>query len=142
MNTLMFGTSAMIGKATAVVAAAAGAGLIVTLLPVSGPEAADGTMQVAELKVAAVATDAPPALTTPPAAAEAGKAVPAVVTAISPACERTWPYYEPSCLRDARNADGTARAVRIVVPEHPPRVVVADRATEHPTHPVRTKHAR
>jgi hypothetical protein len=139
MNTLMFGTSAMIGKVTAIVAAAAGAGLIVTVLPGSGPDATDGATQVAELKVAAVASDAPTALTTPPPAAATDE--PALITATRPACERSWPYYEPTCLHDARNSDGTARPVRIVVPEQP-RLVVANHVAEHPTRPVRTKHAR
>lgn len=28
--------------------------------------------------------------------------------------QRAWPYFEASCLRDARNPQGTAREVRIV----------------------------
>lgn len=28
--------------------------------------------------------------------------------------QRAWPYFEASCLRDARNPQGTARDVRIV----------------------------
>jgi hypothetical protein len=28
--------------------------------------------------------------------------------------QRAWPYYEPQCLRDAKNVRGQARVVRIV----------------------------
>jgi hypothetical protein len=29
-------------------------------------------------------------------------------------CQNAWPYYEHSCLRDRRQADGISRAVRVV----------------------------
>lgn len=29
-------------------------------------------------------------------------------------CTQAWPYYEQSCLRDARRQNGSARAVRVV----------------------------
>ncbi|MGC1444269.1 MAG: hypothetical protein WA837_02300 [Xanthobacteraceae bacterium] len=29
-------------------------------------------------------------------------------------CLQTWPYYERSCLRDARQRDGDARTVRVI----------------------------
>lgn len=31
-----------------------------------------------------------------------------------PACTESWPFYEASCLRDDRQPEGKARAVRIV----------------------------
>jgi len=30
------------------------------------------------------------------------------------ACLQSWPYYEQSCLRDARRSDGKARVVRVI----------------------------
>ena len=31
-----------------------------------------------------------------------------------PVCTQSWPYYEQSCLSDARQPDGNARSVRLV----------------------------
>jgi hypothetical protein len=33
--------------------------------------------------------------------------------------ERAWPYFEPACLRDARNPYGQARNVRLVSADRP-----------------------
>jgi hypothetical protein len=30
-------------------------------------------------------------------------------------CDRPWPYYERTCLRDSRKHGGNARAVRVIV---------------------------
>jgi hypothetical protein len=57
----------------------------------------------------------------PPVEAGIGVSSPAVQSSrpdlrpTGPACsQHAWPYYEPQCLRDSRNADGRARPVRIV----------------------------
>jgi hypothetical protein len=39
--------------------------------------------------------------------------------------QREWPYFETSCLRDARNPFGEARAVRVVVTDRLPSLQTA-----------------
>jgi len=36
-----------------------------------------------------------------------------------PACVQAWPYYEPSCLRDARTPGSNARVVRVIAAGEP-----------------------
>jgi hypothetical protein len=122
-------TGSMLQKVTAVVAAATGAGLIVTLLPGFARESANDAAQTAKLTTATLAAAAKPA-------AQAAPAVPQNVQAAAPAreakaeCAQGWPYYQQSCLRD----DRPARAVRVITA---PAIVTADRA--HPSHTRQTR---
>jgi hypothetical protein len=86
----------MMGKMSAVLASAASAFLVVTVISGFAPS------------VAAHAAQSP--------ATAPGRAQDAItVTAFArPACRESWPYYEPTCLHDARQPDGRARVVRVV----------------------------
>lgn len=90
----------MIGKISAILASAACAYLLVTLVPGFTPE---------------VAARAAPQPALPQAAT--GHDTTAAALHRKPACVETWPYYEPECLRDDRQPDGRARIVRIVSTE-------------------------
>lgn len=80
----------MIKTVTAISAAALVAGVI-TFLPITTPTVEASTPQAAP------------------------KADRIDVRAGGTACsQRGWPHYEPACLRDAREAAGAARAVRII----------------------------
>ncbi len=125
----------MIKMISAIITAAACAGLIVSFVPDFTSEVEAGATQSVENGTPSSATIN---------AATAIKAVPAVsimrgVTDIRRpgeqnlsnssrdpkiVCEQSWPYYEPSCLRDARAAAGNPRVVR---------VIIADRAAAAPT---------
>jgi hypothetical protein len=74
----------MLRTLAAVVAAAVGAAMMVALIPPPG---------------AAVAARAP---------------LPSRTDLRKPVCTQSWPYYEQSCLSDARQPNGNARAVRVV----------------------------
>jgi hypothetical protein len=87
----------MIGKMSAIVAAAACADAIVTFMPGFAPPVAAHAAQ-------------PPAIDQMAVTKDQGSAA-----AVSrPACVEVWPYYERACLYDARQPDGRARAVRVV----------------------------
>jgi hypothetical protein len=74
----------MLKTLTAVIAAAAGAGLMVALIP-------------------------------PPEAAVAARTpLSSDADLRKPVCMQSWPYYEQSCLSDARQPNGNARSVRVV----------------------------
>jgi hypothetical protein len=115
----------MIKMIVAVITAAACAGLIVTFVPGFAPESAAGATQSAahsEPSTAAVETEVVEVIPTAAdirAATDIRRAVeqnsrngslnPKIV------CEYTWPYYEPSCLRDGRAATGGTRVVRVII---------------------------
>jgi hypothetical protein len=87
----------MVGRASAIMAAAACAALIVVLMPGFAPQVAAHAAQPAFTQPAATAAH-------PPAAGHGRKI----------ACRESWPYYEPACLRDNRQPDGRARVVRVI----------------------------
>ena len=86
----------MIGKISAVLASAACAFLIVTVIPGVAPSVAAYAAQTPAVEQ--------PKAQDPLAAPALGR----------PACTETWPYYEAACLYDARQAGGRARVVRVV----------------------------
>lgn len=87
----------MIGRASAIMAAAASAALIVVLIPGFAPQVAAHASQPAF-------TERAPTAVAPRAAGHERKIV----------CRESWPYYEPACLRDDRQPDGRARVVRVI----------------------------
>jgi hypothetical protein len=112
----------MIKKIAAIIAAAACAGVMVTVVP--APEVAAGTAQsVDEPGIISVIK---PAETAMPTAEEIRRAVeqnirngshePKIV------CAQSWPYYESSCLRDSRQANGAIHAVRMIASDRPAAV--------------------
>jgi len=87
----------MFGKATAIIAAAACATIVVIVVPALSPA-----------MTASAATNN--------ASIHSGlnaDSVPGPQTSRS-ACADNWPYYDAACLHDSRRPDGRARAVRIV----------------------------
>jgi hypothetical protein len=82
----------------AVIAAAVGAGMIVTLIPPPGEAIAARTPQSS------------PADTGKPAGAPAARGA----AIRKPVCAQHWPYYEQACLSDLRQPNGNARAVRLI----------------------------
>jgi len=114
----------MIRKITAITVAAACAGLLVTFVPGFAPEVAAGAPRPADqgepTAIASVNTTAELAA---PNAADIRKAVEQNVGDVSRdraiVCLESWPYYERSCLRDGRHADGSARAVRVIAMDRP-----------------------
>lgn len=86
----------MIGKMSAVLASAACAYSLVTLVLGFAPSVAAHAAQTP--------VDAQTAAQSPLGVAALGR----------PACRETWPYYEPVCLYDARQPGGQARVVRVV----------------------------
>jgi hypothetical protein len=92
----------------AVVTAAAGAAVIVTLIPPPGPAAARSETKVASVTPVSVAPVA---------------AAPAVETAKAD-CAQPWPFYDSSCLRDARHPNSKTRVTRVITTDKS----VADRA--------------
>ena len=85
----------MIEKAWLSVVALVAAYLLVTLIPGLAPEVSARTAD--KIIATRLATAENPTLT---------------------ACTESWPYYQPECLRDDRQPDGRARAVRIISAEH------------------------
>ncbi len=108
----------MIEKITAIITAAACAGIIVTVVPGFAPEVVAGTSQTVDRSVTILAPVNKQPEAAAPAAADVRKAVEQNVGNGSRdrknACAQSWPYYEPSCLRDGRQADGNARVVRVI----------------------------
>jgi hypothetical protein len=108
----------MIKKITAIIAAAACAGVIVTLVPGFAPEVAAGATQAIEPSAPRSVTVSRPAEEAVPSAEDIRNAVeqnirngsrtPKIV------CAQSWPYYEHSCLRDSRKAEGNTRTVRVI----------------------------
>lgn len=84
----------MIGKISAIAAAALCALLLVAIISGFAPPVAAHAAQTAEQMDARTAGTAAPV----------GR----------PACVEVWPYYEPACLHDARQPGGRARVVRVV----------------------------
>ena len=87
----------MIGKMSAIIAAAACAAAIVTFMPGFAPPVAARAAQ-------------PPATDQMAVTQDQGRAA----AVGRPACVETWPFYERACLYDPRQPGGRARAVRIV----------------------------
>jgi hypothetical protein len=97
----------------AVVTAATGAAVIVTLIPPPGPAAARSETKVASVTPVSVApVAAAPAVET--AKADTAKAD----------CAQPWPFYDSSCLRDARHPNSKTRVTRVITTDKS----VADRA--------------
>jgi hypothetical protein len=94
----------MIEKITAVIAAAACAGVIVTLVPGFAPEIAAHASPPADRRESTVAH-----LNKPMGASAANAA--GINTSV---CEQTWPYYGRSCLVDANRTTGNVRVVRMI----------------------------
>ncbi len=97
----------MIERTTAIIAAALCASFIVVFAPGFAPEVAAGA---ANLRSS-------PALNAQQANAGQAGAAPRLRGGQrhgETACAESWPYYEVSCIRDDRQPDGRARAVRIV----------------------------
>jgi len=88
----------MIEKVSFAVAALAAAYLLVTLIPGAAPEVAARTAERTSTAQLGMSQ------------ASQGRKV---------ACMESWPYYEPNCLHDGRQADGRARIVRIISTERP-----------------------
>ncbi len=94
----------MFEKTLAVVAAAAGAAIIVGFIPPPAPAVAAGTSQAVRPHATGISDSSSPPIGTAVRIPEIRKSV----------CTQAWPYYEPSCLHDSRQADGKARVVRVV----------------------------
>jgi lipoprotein-anchoring transpeptidase ErfK/SrfK len=104
----------MFEKITAIAAAASCAGLIVAFAPGFAPEVVAGTSQPAESSVTRVYTQQ---VEFAASAADFRKAAERNHNGSQDTkiiCERPWPYYDRSCLRDHRLNAGTARVVRVI----------------------------
>jgi hypothetical protein len=95
----------MIKKIAAVVAAAACAGVIVTLAPGLAPEVAAHASPAADRSVPAAQINTP---------VDASAANAAGINTSASVCEQTWPYYGRACLLGADQATGNARVVRVI----------------------------
>ncbi len=108
----------MIKKISAIIVAVACAGIMVTAVSGFAPEVAADTSRSIDQTVPTVVSVNNPAEVAAPSAADIRKAVeqnirngsrdPKIV------CAQSWPYYEQSCLRDSRQADGNAHVVRFI----------------------------
>jgi hypothetical protein len=85
----------MFQTTVAIVAAAASAGVIVKLVPGNTPDEA-GTSPAAQQS----------------AASGSGSHDGEII------CEQSWPYYEPSCLRNGTQRAGNVRIVHIIAGDH------------------------
>jgi hypothetical protein len=109
----------MIKKVSAIIAAAACAGVMVAFVPGFAPETAKGATQAAETSAPAI----DPVITaaaekTAPSAAEIEKAVaqnlrngshnPKII------CAQSWPNYDQSCLQSGQSPAKPARVVRVI----------------------------
>jgi hypothetical protein len=98
----------MIKKIAAVVAAAACAGVIVTLAPGLAPEVAAHASPAADRSVPAVAQ------INKPVDASVANAGGINTNASGSVCEQTWPYYGRACLLGADQTTSNARVVRVI----------------------------
>ncbi len=110
----------MIKMITAVVAAAACAGIIITFVLSSTPEvSAYATQSVTHRTLSSAIIDAAEVEVIPtpniPAATDSGRSAGQNSHNLKTVCEQSWPYYEQSCLRDVGATAGKPRIVRIVV---------------------------
>jgi hypothetical protein len=109
----------MIKKISAVVAAAACAGVMVTFVTGFAPEVAASAPRQVDASVTVVAPANKLAEVAAPSGAQIRNAgAPSGRSTSRDAnigCAQGWPFYEQSCLRDGRQADGNARAVRVIV---------------------------
>ncbi len=92
----------MIKKILAIISAAACAGAIIEFIPEAAPAVAAGVSTASH--GTSVSDRAKPAVLDATRIPERRKAI----------CAQAWPYYEPTCLRDGRQSDGKARAVRLI----------------------------
>ena len=107
----------MIRKITVIIAAAACAGIMVTFMPGFAPDVAAGASQSVDPSVPTVAHINKPIEVATPRAADIRNAVEQDIrnaSRDSNVCAQGWPYYDHSCLSDIREANGKARAVRII----------------------------
>lgn len=95
----------MIGKMLAVIAAVACAGITVGFIPSSAPAWTGGTSIVIQSK----GTDS--SNSSKIAEAAAGQQAAGIRNTI---CTQSWPYYEPSCLREGTAPGHNPRVVRVV----------------------------
>lgn len=106
----------MIRKITAVIAAAACAGVLVTFVPGLAPEVAAGASPPVDQSKAAPINK--PAEAAAANAADVRNAMEQDVRDGSRnpanACVESWPYYERSCLRGGHHTDGAPRVVRVI----------------------------
>ena len=93
----------MIKKILAIISAAACAGAIIEFIPEAAPAVAAGVSTASH--GTSVSDRAKPAVLDATRIPERRKAI----------CAQAWPYYEPSCLRDGRRADGKMRVVRVII---------------------------
>ena len=109
----------MMKKMAAIIAAAVCAGFMVTFVPGLAPGVAAGAPQLVDQIVSSTVPAYMPAQISASAATGIRKSVeldiPNDHRDSKNACAQSWPYYERSCLRDERQVDGNARAVRVVV---------------------------
>jgi hypothetical protein len=96
----------MFRKILAVIASAACAGVIVGFVPEPTQAIAARTPQSVQPRWSINTTASQPVVAAVPRAADVRKA----------SCKQGWPYYERSCLHDARRSDGAARVVRVIGP--------------------------
>jgi hypothetical protein len=91
----------MFKKLLAFVAAATTAAILVALVPAPGPAAGSVLPEIGKERMLTVSA----ANTSPPLSVSTDRAR---------VCRQGWPYYEQSCLHDARQHDGKARSVRVI----------------------------
>jgi hypothetical protein len=107
----------MIKKITAIVTAAACAGVMITLEPGFAPDVAAGASQPVDQSVPTVARVNQSIEVITPSAADTRNALDRNIRDGSldhNGCAQGWPYYDQFCLSDSRQANGKARAVRII----------------------------
>jgi hypothetical protein len=95
----------MIKKILAVIAAALCAGAIVEFIPEPTPADAAGASPAVRSHRTIISDSNKPAVFAAVRIAESPKA----------SCSQGWPYYEPPCLHDGRQADGKMRVVRVII---------------------------
>jgi hypothetical protein len=84
-------------------AAATCAAIFVTLVPAPGPAAGSALSEIRKESALTISAGIGSALLTNERGA-----------GHNGACREAWPYYEQSCLNDARQNDGKPRAVRVI----------------------------
>ncbi len=108
----------MIEKIAAVIASAACAAVIVTLVPGFAPEIAARASPPADRSVSTVAHIDMPIAMTAQNAADVRNTVEQNIGNGSrigtSTCEQTWPYYGRSCLLEGNQTAGNVRVVRVI----------------------------
>jgi hypothetical protein len=98
----------MFKRVVVTVSAAACAGLIIGFIPKLAPPVAAEPSRSIHSPGASISDNERPTIVVAARVPEIRKA----------ACTQSWPYYEQSCLHDARRADGRARIVHVVTFNH------------------------